>query len=662
METNNNDLKNKHLVFSNKIEQNNYRIFSYKVKNDDDCQDDLNNGDQFNGQNHNDFDALNKHRKLIFGSVFQDTGDEYNQMEVDDIIVEMDTVFGSTNNSNCDSKSYKKIKFDHVSEDIEYDSADQFENINPILSNNNNNNINDNRDLDSLDNIELNGINLDENVNSLDSFRQYALNIFKTALTSKLALECSLENDLPANTIDTNYSSIFNQYGCDEGGRVNSNKKIKLSSSPMSSTIVSACSSRSASSDCLSNMTNQTNRESIQQAAQAQISRQSVSNSSNSSSNSNYLELKPLNHLHNYNLNQLNLTRKDTLLFLIERNKMHKIYSPFDSYIFAKLRPNHKYIISFNNDSLSFLDTKQEEKIDTTHLYNYLNIKKLSKLHAANNNINPMENSYLKHNSLMPNCLSTFMMPFFFDIFSMSDLNKMDKETLAMINQLKKSYITQANLDFQLMTNYITENLVWNCIILYKFKFKDNFDNRMGYFNFYLTYLYMSIYLKKCIQYIDNELNPTSKSCMYKLEELNSMLPYLLEAFILNGLIKQSDYVKIKKFLHKKLFLSTNNDEHTNSHELKNDYLNTSLRHLQSKLEINFSNSFNNKNNSVCDVFPLKLKDLCRLKVKSCLNIYDSSQIEQLNLPKGVKEYLNFDDELKKIYSTSRTFLNNKKF
>jgi hypothetical protein len=654
METNNNNLKDKHLVFSNKIQQNNYQIFNYTVNNGNGYVENSKNANQqTQGQNHNDFDVFNKDKKFILESVFQDTNDEYNQMEVDEIIDEMDTVFGTGNTSNCDSKSSKKLNLDHITEDIEYDSNDRFENINSFSSSNNNS-VNNNRDLDTLDNIELNGFNIDENLNSLDSFRQYALNIFKTALTSKLTLEYSLENDVPSSSIDYNFSSIFNQNGCDSSQK-NLRKKIKLSSSPVSSTIVSGCSSRSASYDCLSNMNYQNNQRESTPTTQDQMSKP-VSNFSNSYSNSNYLELKPLNHLHNYNLNQLNVTRKDTLLYLIERNKIHKIYSPFDSYIFTKLRPNHKYIVSFNNDNISFLNTKQEEKIDTTHIYNYLNIKKLSKVNAANNNINQMENSYLKHNSLMPNCMSTLMMPFFFDIFSMTDLNKLDRETLGMINLLKKSYITRANLDFQLMTSYITENLVWNCIILYKLRFNDNFDNRMGYFNFYLTYLYMSIYLKNCIQFINNELNPVSKSCMYKLDELKSTLPYLLEAFILNGLIKQSDYVKIKKFLNKKLFLSTNNDEYTNSHELKNDYLNTISIHLQNRLEVDDQRCNTNKINN--DAFPLKLKDLCRLRVKSCMNTYDLSQIEKLNVPLSVKEYLNFDDELKKIYSVARNFLN----
>jgi hypothetical protein len=108
----------------------------------------------------------------------------------------------------------------------------------------------------------------------------------------------------------------------------------------------------------------------------------------------NLLNSKPINKMFKYNLDDsLNLTRKDTLIYLIERNISNGILAPFDQYAYFKLQTK-----SSNNQAT----------IENKHVYNYYNIRKISKLTRT---YNIEDRHFLKHNNLMPSCVSALLMP-----------------------------------------------------------------------------------------------------------------------------------------------------------------------------------------------------------------------------------------------------------
>jgi hypothetical protein len=114
-----------------------------------------------------------------------------------------------------------------------------------------------------------------------------------------------------------------------------------------------------------------------------------------------------------------------------------------------------------------------------------------------------------------------------------------------------------------------------------------------------------------------------------RINELNSILPNLLKALKLNGLLKQRDVLKFENFI-----------------------INNKLNHLQyaSKLDLKYI-YFEKALGYVCNkanlCFPLKLKDLCRIQIKNAICTYDTSAIFKFNLNDDkLKSFLMFDGEI----------------
>lgn len=325
----------------------------------------------------------------------------------------------------------------------------------------------------------------------------------------------------------------------------------------------------------------------------------------------NLLTRRPINKMFKYSFNQLNLHRKETFIYLIERNMSNKILSPFDQYAYLKLK-NGKLL----NTNLISDQTKYD--------FNYCNIKKISKLMRT---LNVREKSFLKQNNLMPNCISSLLMPFFFDIFTMSELKLFGDETVNIMLNLKQTYKAQVYLDEQTLTSYLTENIVWNCLALFKLKLKDLSDDqtlRMGYFNYYLTYIYIRMHLDYLLSGIRTD---SCKDLLKRSIELGFVLPHLLDALILTGLFKHCDYVKFKKFFQEK------------------------KKRVQCIENVYLENAMNNVSQTADICFPLKLKNLCRIQIKKSLVNYSVDSLNQLAIPNSTKRFLMYNDELELIYT-----------
>jgi hypothetical protein len=179
----------------------------------------------------------------------------------------------------------------------------------------------------------------------------------------------------------------------------------------------------------------------------------------------------------------MHIMRKDTLLFLIESNIKSNIRSPFDLLAYERLkRSNH-------------VEAPLSHRFD----YNYANIRRLSKLTKQLATNNPLDRRLLKHNALLPNCMSTFLMPFYFDIFKVTELSQFTQDQIQLMLALKRSYKAQIYLNYDALTSYLRENILWNCFTLFKYRHKRTSTTAMGYFNYYLSFVNILSHLEKVI-------------------------------------------------------------------------------------------------------------------------------------------------------------------
>ena len=357
--------------------------------------------------------------------------------------------------------------------------------------------------------------------------------------------------------------------------------------------------------------------------------------------------LKPISQILKYNL-KLNITRKDTLIYLIERNNTNKIFSPFDLFAYSRLKSTNlnKLVETLTIQHLS--ETKND--------YNYLNIRKVSKL-LKRFSLN--DKNFLKQNNLMPNCLSSFLMSYFFDIFSMTELQKYGKNTVGLMLNLKRSIKPQLNLDAQSLTSNLTENIIWNCIILFRNKFDyKKTVLRNGFLNFYLSYLYILINLEMVVTEIQRtNLHFDANSIRTEIKrtiELNFMLPHLLDAFVLTGHFQPRDYFDFKKFFEDKFLHKKIENQPLSSHDI-NYNNNRSINDIE---EAYLNSAMKNLSQTADTCFPLKLKNLCRIKIRNSLTICAWESLDNLNIPNTTKRFLMYEYEIENMYMKNLNFLN----
>lgn len=314
------------------------------------------------------------------------------------------------------------------------------------------------------------------------------------------------------------------------------------------------------------------------------------------------LNKKPINRLcvPDYNLTTMNLSDKETLFYLIERNLSNFLLSPFDQFAYSRL----------TNTSLD----SRMIKVKVFDRYNSSKIKKLASL-SCRYDLN--DKQYLRCNPLMPSAISSSLSPFFFDIFSIGDLEKLGSDTVQKILSLKRSHTPKKFLDKDQLTENIAQNILWNCIALYKFRISSERTVRMGLFNYYLSYVYVISHLELLSESIKD-----SSKIVKEINKLKLLLPKLMKALINNGLFKNPDFNRFKEFLssHKRLELTQG---------IENAYYKNAIKYVEAEQLSK----------------PLSLSALCRVKVKSSLKTYDYETLELLDLPKPVKKFLMFEDE-----------------
>lgn len=307
-----------------------------------------------------------------------------------------------------------------------------------------------------------------------------------------------------------------------------------------------------------------------------------------------------------YNLKDLDLSHRATLSYLIERNISNAIVSPFDQYAYSKLTK-----------------TSMDANLRKAKSYDNYNSCKLKYLSNLVKQFKLTDKEYLKRNQFLPSAVSSFLAPFLFDIFTVSDLERLGTTTVETILNLRRSFTPRKFLKKDYLMSEISQDILWNCIALYKFKLPSGSNLRMGLFNYYLSYIYMLTHLElvlKSKDYNASLLNEYSK----KIADLEKLLPILLNALILNGLFKHSDLHNFKRFIK--------NNHKTCQANIESAYYKNGIKHLSSVVSTSF---------------PLSLSSLCRIKIRNNLKQYDSMTINQLNLSQHMKETLMFNKELK---------------
>jgi hypothetical protein len=401
--------------------------------------------------------------------------------------------------------------------------------------------------------------------------------------------------------------------------------------------------------------------------AAALLTQQSSSAAAKSNSSSQF-QFRPINKIFKYGLNNLNLMKKDTLLFLIESSSASRIVAPFDELAYARLTKMSGGLL----DTAACFGSASVANVSASKLdFNYQHIKRLHRL-LKEVSYNPLDRKFLKRNALLPNCVSNLFMPFYFDVFRMTEMQSLfNKEQVELVLNLKKSFAvktSQLMLDYNVLTSYFKENVVWNCLVLFKYKQPKREltqSVRLAYFNFYLSFVYIQIHLESVVFYHQNSMNSHNSSYnnkvvkdhMKKAIELGLLLPCLLDALISNGLFTHTDYVKFKRFCRKQLLLKPpqafpGKREGGNVQQNAED---SSFRKVAIDLESKYYENATKSVEAKCETcFPLTLKHLCRIKVKNCMTQFDVKAVNSLNLPGAMKSFLLFDDEI------GRNFLRNR--
>lgn len=319
-----------------------------------------------------------------------------------------------------------------------------------------------------------------------------------------------------------------------------------------------------------------------------------------------------LNYLFDYNLNnRLNITKKETLLWLIQKSHKNNIISPFDQHAYSKLVKDKCNLV------------KRSPELN----YNYESISKINNiLKKLDYNLNSKR--FLNANNLLCNCVSSSLMVFFFDLFRISEIQSFDEETINIMIKLKSAYKPQKYLNPRILFEYLAENVLWNSLVLYKYRLDDWEKNKMGYFNFYLSYIYILIHMELIV--LCDKAKPVVLDYLNKkINDLNSALPNFLKALILNGLLKQDDITKFENFIiNNKL----NRLKCARKLDIKYIYFEKALACVSNKAGLSF---------------PLRLKDLCRIRVKESVQSYEPSKIFKLSLNDDkLKGFLMFDQEI----------------
>lgn len=321
----------------------------------------------------------------------------------------------------------------------------------------------------------------------------------------------------------------------------------------------------------------------------------------------------------NYNLNNLNLIKKDTLIFLMEKNFSNGIKCPFDVLAYSRLVKT----------PISNLTDK--------NVYNFSLVRKVSKLliHYRNN---PLNGKFLRDNSLLPCTVGMFLMPFYFEIFSIRELNEFSPIEIDMILNLKKNYQTNVYLNYDCLISNYKDNILWNCLVIYKYKLEDLIQfgsNRIEYINYFLAMMYTLYHLEYTIYYIQTNLSDDKKilkAHITRALELNEMILLLFEAYILSGLFTHRDFVTYERFVT----IQMESLFEKSDYNLERTYYDNTVAMIRENSE---------------KVFPLKLTHLCRIVIKNSMIKYNRKSVSKLSVPIDTKKFILYENQLTSYYT-----------
>lgn len=293
-------------------------------------------------------------------------------------------------------------------------------------------------------------------------------------------------------------------------------------------------------------------------------------------------------------LNEINLIRKSSLIKLIERNRSNQICCPFDEIVYEQLFFETNDI---SNKEIELITRRRHKMkqllLDNLKLFEFMVYKE-------------------KNNSfdyLLPNCISTFLMQFFFDIFPPSELKMFSSNTLEIVLKLKSLFKPQIHLDSNLKIAHILEDILWNCFALFKFKFDKLYT--VGFVNYFNSLFIILNAFKDDHYFLSLKLDVG----------IRKLAPYFIQALILNGLFTLNDF---KQFLK---FSETSNESNSI---------------VQSKITSNF---------------PMNLRNLCRIKIKQTMREFNSIAVDSLKQDDSIKRFLLFNSEFESYYNENKCLI-----
>jgi hypothetical protein len=232
----------------------------------------------------------------------------------------------------------------------------------------------------------------------------------------------------------------------------------------------------------------------------------------------------------------------------------------------------------------------------------------------------------------MPISVSTYLMPFFFDIFQPSLLSLFSKETLDILIKLKYNYKQQIFLDNDSFLNsYILEDILWNIFALYKYKF--SFTYKKGFLNYYfaifcvLKHFELTLERDLCL----DEYVFLVRKKIYKIKQL---IPFFVEALILNGLLTQRELIFFLDLNFSKLIKPSANSKY------EIEYSHEAVQHFRP-----FTHKYS----------LYRLCDLCRIVIKVSMNDFSVKKVQELNCSDKIKQFIVFDQEFHKSFENYKT-------
>ena len=384
------------------------------------------------------------------------------------------------------------------------------------------------------------------------------------------------------------------------------------------------------------------------------------------------------------NIRELDVLKKSSLVYLIERNReRNHICCPFDELAFVCFDTSAAAAVPVTTSP-----TRTSRHAELVHVRPTL-LKQLDGLHLTSFSTTDV------NLSLLPNCVSSLCMPFFFDIIQASDLRLFSATKCEILRSLRRSHVPQHFLvDNASLVKYLSENVLWNCFALFNYKFSPSF--RIGFINFLISLFCL-------IEHFQLKANDEStKRIAFDewqvaneyVKQLKQAVPCYIEALVLNGFLTEREMKTFAQFHTEQDRVSITPTEQNEissygSVRFESGSVNAassvassySLLAMSASLEtasgltrqriaqvlsrteghrMDYLSLVDQTFNQVREnYFPLNLKSLCRIAIKNQMKEFGvqhvSSKLPMLS--EQLKSYMMFDDEFLAQYQDNKSFL-----